>query len=52
VRNADHALLIVRVGDEFVALDNTTDKLLDAALAHDYTPVLSFGSTAKWVHGY
>ncbi len=31
VRRADHALLLVRVGGRFLVLDNSTDKILDAA---------------------
>lgn len=52
VRNSDHALLIVRIGDRFVVLDNATDTLLDGAYSHDYTPVVSFNDTATWLHGY
>lgn len=52
VRNADHALLIVRMGDRFVVLDNATDQVLDGAYSHDYMPVLSFNDTATWLHGY
>ncbi|QFT76805.1 hypothetical protein FIU90_04530 [Erythrobacter sp. THAF29] len=52
VRNADHALLVVRLGDRFVVLDNATDKVLDGAYSHDYVPVLSFNDSATWLHGY
>lgn len=51
-RNADHALLIVRVDGRFVILDNATDTVLDAAPSYDYAPVLSFGGKATWLHGY
>ena len=50
VRKADHALLIVRVDGKFVALDNSTDVLLDGALSHDYVPVLSFSENKSWIH--
>ncbi|WP_435417878.1 transglutaminase-like cysteine peptidase [Parerythrobacter aurantius] len=52
VRNADHALLVVRVGGRFVVLDNTTSELLDAGVNHDYAPVLSFSNRTAWMHGY
>lgn len=52
VRNADHALLVVRIDNRFVVLDNATDALLDGAYSHDYMPVLSFNDTATWLHGY
>jgi len=52
VRNADHALLIVRDGDRYYLLDNATDEVLDASTSHDYRPVLSFGQNQTWLHGY
>ncbi|MBV7266505.1 transglutaminase-like cysteine peptidase [Erythrobacter ani] len=52
VRNADHALLIVKLGERFVVLDNATDTVLDGAYSHDYSPVLSFNAKSAWVHGY
>ncbi|QUL39282.1 transglutaminase-like cysteine peptidase [Erythrobacter sp. JK5] len=52
VRRADHALLVVKLDDRYVVLDNTTDKLLDGRLSHDYNPVLSFNAEAAWLHGY
>jgi predicted transglutaminase-like cysteine proteinase len=52
VRNADHALLMVRLGDRYVMLDNATDAVLDASQANDYRPVLSFGQGRAWLHGY
>ena len=52
VRNADHALLVVRFEGRYVVLDNATDQLMDGALSHDYTPVLSFNSQSAWIHGY
>ena len=51
VRRADHALLVVRMGDKFLVLDNATDVILDGAYSHDYAPVLSFAQTGKWLHG-
>lgn len=52
VRNADHAVLIVRLDGRYFMLDNSTDEILDASLGHDYRPVLSFGHDTTWLHGY
>ncbi len=52
VRNADHAVLVVTLADGAVMLDNMTDRLLDARLANDYRPIMSFSQNTKWVHGY
>lgn len=52
VRNADHAVLIVRRDGQYYMLDNASDEVFDAASSHDYRPVLSFGSSQTWLHGY
>ncbi len=52
VRRADHALLVVKLDDRYVVLDNATDALLDGAKSHDYNPVLSFSGDQAWIHGY
>ena len=52
IRRADHALLVVRVGDRLVALDNGTDRILDADDTSDYRPVLTFSVNRAWTHGY
>ena len=52
VRNADHALLVVKAGGKFWLLDNNTDILADASAANDYRPILSYSSSGKWLHGY
>jgi len=52
VRQADHALLVVRLDGKLVALDNETDRLLDAAQANDYRPVFTYAGTQAWTHGY
>ncbi|MXP41604.1 hypothetical protein GRI75_08105 [Altererythrobacter soli] len=52
VRNADHAVLIVRHEGGFVMLDDGSDALLDASQAHDYRPILSFSGHQVWLHGY
>jgi predicted transglutaminase-like cysteine proteinase len=51
VRNADHAVLIVRTDEGYRMLDNATDEVLDAAPGHDYRPILSFGNQTRWLHG-
>lgn len=50
-RHADHALLVVRIDGRFWLLDNSTDRVLDAAESYDYQPVLSFSQNRKWLHG-
>jgi len=52
VRNADHAVLIVRQDGRYYMLDNASDEVFDATGSHDYRPVLSFGSNQAWLHGY
>lgn len=51
VRNADHAVLIVQIGGTAYMLDNATDTLLPADIAHDYRPVMSFNTQSAWLHG-
>jgi predicted transglutaminase-like cysteine proteinase len=52
VRNADHAVLIVRHEGGYVLLDDGSDELLDASAGHDYRPILSFSERQSWLHGY
>jgi predicted transglutaminase-like cysteine proteinase len=52
VRNADHAVLIVRHEGGYVLLDDGSDELLDASAGHDYRPILSFNERQAWLHGY
>lgn len=51
-RNADHALLVVKLDGRFWLLDNNTDRLLDGSQANDYRPILSYAANGKWLHGY
>lgn len=51
VRNADHAVLVVRTDTGYRLLDNATDTVLDAAPSHDYRAILSFGNQTSWLHG-
>ena len=49
----DHAVLIVRDGEELLLLDNLTNRVSDAATAEDYRPVFSYSASGqKWLHGY
>jgi predicted transglutaminase-like cysteine proteinase len=52
VRRADHALLVVRVDDEFLVLDNETDQILNADDVADYRPIMTYSGNRKWLHGY
>ena len=53
VRRADHAMLVVQLGDRFVVLDNNTDEVLDSSDISDYRPIMSYSSAGRrWVHGY
>ena len=51
VRNADHAVLVVRLGDRHYMLDNASDAVLPANVSHDYRAVMSFSSESAWLHG-
>lgn len=51
-RNADHAVLVVKIDGRFVVLDNATDELLDGRYSHDFAPLLSFNDSRTWLHGY
>ena len=52
VRQADHALLAVRIGNDLMILDNMTDKVLPSSSVGDYRPVMSFNAYGRWTHGY
>ncbi len=52
VRNADHAVLIVKLNGRHWLLDNSTSQLLDASMGQDYRPIMSFSASRKWLHGY
>ncbi|ANI78791.1 MULTISPECIES: transglutaminase-like cysteine peptidase [Sphingobium] len=51
-RQADHAVLAVRIGNELMILDNMTDKVLPSSQVSDYRPILSFNAYGRWTHGY
>ena len=50
-RNVDHAVLVVRLGERHLMLDDATDTLVDAAEAHDYRAMFSYGSGRAFLHG-
>lgn len=51
VRNADHAVLVVKIEGRPYMLDNATDILLPASTSYDYRPTMSFNSESAWLHG-
>ncbi|BAI97061.1 conserved hypothetical protein [Sphingobium indicum UT26S] len=52
VRQADHAVLAVRIGGELMILDNMTDRVLPSSSVGDYRPIMSFNAFGRWTHGY
>jgi predicted transglutaminase-like cysteine proteinase len=52
VRQADHAVLAVRLGHELLVLDNMTDRVLPSSAVSDYRPIMSFNAYGRWTHGY
>jgi len=52
VRNADHAMLVVKLDGRHWLLDNAVDRVLDASGGNDYRPIMSFSTSRKWLHGY
>lgn len=52
VRQADHAVLAVRIGGDLMILDNMTDRVLPSSSVSDYRPIMSFNAFGRWTHGY
>jgi predicted transglutaminase-like cysteine proteinase len=52
VRRTDHSLLVIRVGNKMLVLDNETDQILDEEDVRDYRPIMSYSANGKWLHGY
>jgi predicted transglutaminase-like cysteine proteinase len=50
-RNADHAILLVKLEGKHWLLDNATNQLLDASESNDYLPIFSFKNRQKRLHG-
>ena len=49
-RGAD-TLLLVRVGERFYALDDRSDRPLDARDYARFVPVITLGKDGAWLHG-
>jgi predicted transglutaminase-like cysteine proteinase len=52
VRQADHAVLVVRTDGQLLVLDNGTDRIVDARATQDYRPIMSYSGNRSWLHGY
>lgn len=52
VRQADHAVLAVRIDRDLLILDNMTDRVLPSSSVGDYRPIMSFNAYGRWTHGY
>ncbi len=52
VRQADHAVLAVRIDGQLMVLDNMTDRVLPSSAVSDYRPIMSFNAFGRWTHGY
>ena len=52
LRQGDHAVLVVRLGDRLLVLDNLNDVLIDASALSDYRPMISYSAAGRWVHGF
>jgi predicted transglutaminase-like cysteine proteinase len=51
-RREDHAILVVRLENQFVVLDNGADRIFGTGEIRDYRPVFSFTAAGSWLHGY
>lgn len=51
VRQADHAVLIVRTPDGYRMLDNASDEVIDATGRQDYRAIISLSNRQAWLHG-
>ncbi|HSM52745.1 MAG TPA: transglutaminase-like cysteine peptidase [Erythrobacter sp.] len=51
VQRADHAVLLVRQGDDWVMLDMASDRIAPAAADYGYRPVMSFAGAERFIHG-
>ncbi|MBD3730758.1 MAG: transglutaminase-like cysteine peptidase [Sphingomonadales bacterium] len=52
VRNADHAVLVVRIDGQYYLLDNAVDQVLDGSVSNEYRPIFTYSGADRWVHGY
>lgn len=51
VRQADHALLVVRLNQQLLVLDSSSDQILNSRQVQDYRPIFSYGEAGAWIHG-
>ena len=51
VQGPSHAVLLVRTNGRFYALDDTGDRPVATDQKGGFTPMITFGSSATWVHG-
>ena len=49
---AVHAVLVARLGDRFLVLDNRTSELIPHDQYRNFYPIISFGAQSSWLHGY
>jgi predicted transglutaminase-like cysteine proteinase len=47
-----HAVLVARVGREFLVLDNRTNRLIPQEQFSGFYPIITFGARSSWLHGY
>ncbi|WFL76638.1 transglutaminase-like cysteine peptidase [Altererythrobacter arenosus] len=51
LRRLDHAVLLVRNGEEWVMLDMQGDRVVPADMNYGYRPVMSFAGNQRYLHG-
>ena len=51
LRRIDHAVLLVKNGEDWVMLDMQSDRIAPAGMNYGYRPVLSFAGTQRYLHG-
>lgn len=51
VQRIDHAVLLVKNGDEWVMLDMASDRIAPAGMSYGYRPVMSFAANERFLHG-
>ena len=52
LRQEDHAVLVVRVGEGAYVLDNNEDTLLRSDEQHRFRPVVAFSGNGRWIFGH
>lgn len=51
LKRSDHAVLLVRNGDEWVMLDMASDRIAPATHDYGYRAVMSFAANQRYIHG-